>query len=146
MYNNDMNGQQPMPMNMQQPMMNYPMLNMQQFQRVFINGDQIVNMDNIVIGVKREVYEEALNIAEEYKKVLEEHGLIEKERTPEEMAAEQAKLLNSINSSLQTILDRVDDLDGRMTNVERKGGQHGNQPTKATSDGIKADGNKPVKA
>lgn len=59
------------------------------------------------IGVTLEKYKELEDISMQYYNKLIEAGLIEKEKTPEEIAAEQNKLINSLFNELKDLKEEL---------------------------------------
>lgn len=132
---------------------------------VRINGDQIVYgfgpNQNTVLGYTAKAYEELLQIAEDYKKVLMDHGLIEKEKTPEELAAEQKDMLSRIMDTLDGVMNRLDGYGSSMDSLEKRmhalENRKGTKPVEEaqvyevghpenTSNGVKADRSRSGKA
>ena len=59
------------------------------------------------IGVTLEKYKELEDISMQYYNKLIEAGLIEKEKTPEEIAAEQNKIINSLFNELKDLKEEL---------------------------------------
>lgn len=82
---------------------------------VQIDGDKIVQFgvnNGQVLGYTAKAYEEAVKLAEDYEKVLVEHGLLEKEKTQEETMKE-------LSDNVGRILSMVEDVSGRVAALER---------------------------
>lgn len=89
----------------------------------YINQGKIFNTYNQQIGVSMEEYNRVLGVAKDYKKVLEDRGIIEKEKTPEEMNKElhltiskQAEIMAKMTETIQAINEKV-------TLLEKRNGQ-----------------------
>lgn len=96
-----------------------------------INGNQILeqdkNGDMIQIGWTKEYCDEveeiandAINKAEQYKQILIDHGIIEKEKTPEEIAKEQVekqeKLIQEQFQSMEKMMSLINKLEAKIDN------------------------------
>lgn len=81
----------------------------------FIVGDEIKQTDQmgqqVLVGYTLKAYNELLEIAEKYKKKLEDAGLIQKQLTPEEMQAKQ-------NELMQKMIDKFETFDKRLSGLE----------------------------
>ena len=80
----------------------------------YVNQGKIFNTYNQQIGVSMEEYNRVLGVAKDYKKVLEDKGIIEKEKTPEEMNKElqltiskQAEIMAKMTETIQAINEKV---------------------------------------
>lgn len=81
---------------------------------VRIDGEKIIQigMQEQLIGYTKKAYEEAVSLSEDYEKLLIEHGIIEKERTPED-------LMKDLSSKMDRILSSMTSLDGRVSKLEK---------------------------
>lgn len=68
------------------------------------------------IGYTTESYEQLINIAEQYKKKLEDAGLIEKQLTPEEVQKKQNELMEKLISKFEGLENRMTDIEKELTN------------------------------
>lgn len=86
---------------------------------VRIDGDKIMNLtpgaQGQVLGYTVKAYEDAVSLAEEYEKMLVEHGIIKKEKTPEEAMQDMSQKMDRILSSLENISSRVSVLEDMAT-------------------------------
>ena len=82
----------------------------------FVDGDEIKQVDQfgkqVLVGYSVSKFNKLLDVAEQYKKKLEDAGLIEKVLSPEE---KQTQLL-------EKILSKVDGLESRISSLEGKDG------------------------
>lgn len=87
---------------------------------VRIDGNKIIQlgMQEQVIGYTSKAYDDAVALAEEYEKMLIEHGIIKKEKTAEEQMDDIAKKMDAILSSLNGINERVVALEEMTTKPE----------------------------
>ncbi len=69
------------------------------------------------VGVTMEKYNELLNVANKFQEKLEELGVLEKEKTPEEIQKENNNLLNMLNNKLESFSERLEVLE--KSNFER---------------------------
>lgn len=63
------------------------------------------------VGVTIEKYNELLNVANKFQEKLEELGVLEKEKTPEEIQKENNNLLNMLNNKLESFSERLEALE-----------------------------------
>ena len=96
--------------------MNYRELNFNMPSFVgYISGTKIFNTYNQQVGVTNDEYNKAVNLAKEYKKVLEDKGIIEKPKTPEEMLkesiAQQNEMLMQMTQTIKALTDKVSTLE-----------------------------------
>lgn len=82
---------------------------------VRIDGNKIIQigMQEQLIGYTKSAYDEAVSLSEDYEKLLIEHGIIEKERTPEDM-------MKDLSSKLDKVLSSMISLDNRVSSLEKK--------------------------
>ena len=84
---------------------------------IFIEGQEIKQVDQmgkqVLVGYTLAKFNQLMDVAEQYKKKLEDAGLIEKKLTPEEMQAKQ-------NALMEKLLDKFEGLDKRMTDLEKE--------------------------
>lgn len=82
----------------------------------YIDGNIIKQLDNMgkqsVVGYTVSAYNEVIEIAEGYKKKLEDAGLIEKELTQEEILQKQNELLQKMIGKLDAQEKRLALLEG----------------------------------
>lgn len=87
----------------------------------YVNQNKIFNAyTNQQIGVTLEEYNKALNVAKEYKKILEDKGIIEKERTPEEMQRELQEVIKHQNEVMAQMADTIKAINDKVNNLEEK--------------------------
>lgn len=104
----------------------------------YVNQGKIFNAyTNQQIGVTIEEYNKALNIAKEYKKVLEDKGIIEKQKTPEEIQKELQETINRQNEVMAKMAETIKSISEKVNNLEEKkdvkqasGSQHSEQVLK----------------
>ena len=81
----------------------------------YVSGTKIYNTYNQQIGVTNEEYNKAVNLAKEYKKVLEDKGIIEKPKTPEEILkeslAQQNEMLMQMTQTIKSLTEKVSNLE-----------------------------------
>jgi len=70
------------------------------------------------IGYTNEAYEQLMGIAEQYKKKLEDAGLIQKELTPEEIQAKQNQLMEKLFNKLDSFESRLSGLETSLGGTE----------------------------
>lgn len=92
-----------------------------------VEGDKIVQVDYMgnsvqIIGATQKLYEGALKMASEYRDKLIEAGILQKEKTPQEIQQEQSDMIKQL-------LGKVNDLEERLNGkpVNATGGA--NAPT-----------------
>lgn len=89
---------------------------------VRLENDKIVNLtpgaQGQVLGYTAKAYEDAVALAEEYEKMLIEHGIIKKEKTPEEAMQDMSDKMDRILSSIESISTRVSALEEMATKPE----------------------------
>lgn len=71
-----------------------------------------------LLGYTTGSYEQLMAIAEQYKKKLEDAGLIEKKLTPEEIQKKQAELMEKMLNNIDSISKRLENLEGSLGGVE----------------------------
>lgn len=86
----------------------------------YISGTKIYNTYNQQVGVTNEEYNKAVNLAKEYKKVLEDKGIIEKPKTPEELLKESLAQQNEV---LMQMTQTIKQLNEKVQNLEQKNEQ-----------------------
>lgn len=86
----------------------------------FVNQGKIFNSYNQQIGVTLEEYNKALNVAKEYKKVLEDKGIIPKEKTPEEIQKELQETINRQNDVMAKMAETIKLISEKVNNLEEK--------------------------
>ena len=75
---------------------------------VDIRNDEIIDVaNNRKIGVVIEKYKELENISMEYYNKLIEAGIIEKEKTPEEIAKEQNELISNLYKEIKSMQQEI---------------------------------------
>lgn len=77
-----------------------------------VEGDKIVQVDYMgnsvqIVGATQKLYEGALKMASEYRDKLIEAGLLQKEKTPQEIQQEQSEMMKQL-------LCKVNDLEERL--------------------------------
>lgn len=89
---------------------------------VKIENDKIINLSpgtqNQLLGYTTKAYEDAVKLAEDYEKMLIEHNIIQKEKTPEEQMQDLSSKMDIILSSLNGINERVIALEEMTTKPE----------------------------
>lgn len=87
----------------------------------YVNQGKIFNAyNNQQIGVTNDEYNKALNIAKEYKKVLEDKGIIEKEKTPEEIQKELQETIKRQNEVMAQMADTIKSISDKVNDMEKK--------------------------
>lgn len=92
------------------------------------NGTQL-------IGVTNAVHNEVIDMATGFKDKLVEHGIIQKERTPEELQMETQQMMTSM-------LEVINDLKNEVKEL-KEDGIKSTKLTSTDSDGIEIDGKRP---
>lgn len=86
-----------------------------------IDGDNIVSTDfygnKTVVGVTTKKYEETMNLLNEYYNKLVDAGIIQKEKTPEEIVKEQQDLMNNMMIQMKEMQSRLDSLQNSNHNI-----------------------------
>ena len=91
----------------------------------YVSGTKIYNTYNQQVGVTNEEYNKAVNLAKEYKKVLEDKGIIEKQKTPEELLKESLAQQNEV---LLQMTQTIKQLNEKVQSLEKKNEQtNGNE-------------------
>lgn len=86
----------------------------------YVSGTKIFNTYNQQVGVTNEEYNKAVNLAKEYKKVLEDKGIIEKPKTPEELLKESISQQNEV---LLQMTQTIKELNEKVSTLEKKNEQ-----------------------
>lgn len=86
----------------------------------YINQGKIFNTYNQQIGVVLDEYNKAVNLAKEYKKVLEDKGIIEKQKTPEEIQKELQETIKRQNEVMAKMADTIKSINDKVNNMEKK--------------------------
>ena len=87
----------------------------------YINQNKIFNAyNNQQIGVTLDEYNKAVNIAKEYKKILEDKGIIEKEKTPEEMQKELQETIKRQSEVMAQMADTIRAINEKVNSLEEK--------------------------
>ena len=95
----------------------------------YVSGTKIFNTYNQQVGVTNEEYNKAVNLAKEYKKVLEDRGIIEKPKTTEEILREsltqQNEVLLQMTQTIKELNEKVSTLEkiNEQTNDDESGKQ-----------------------
>jgi hypothetical protein len=78
----------------------------------YIDDENIVSADfygnKQIVGVTMKKYNETMDLLNSYYNKLVELGVIEKEKTPEDIAKEQQELMQSMMKQLQTMQEKID--------------------------------------
>lgn len=92
-----------------------------------IEGDNILSSDfygnKTLIGVTIKKYQETLDLLNTYYNKLVELGVIEKEKTPEEVAKEQQEMIKAMMLQMQHMQEKIDSLNEQKQPI-RKDIQH----------------------
>lgn len=77
-----------------------------------VNGDDIMEVNNSgqtqVIGKSNKWCNDLLEVANEYKKLCVDNGLIEEEKTPEQLAKEQIELMQQMMSQMVNMQKEIE--------------------------------------
>ena len=92
----------------------------------YVNQGKIFNTYNQQVGVSLDEYNRVLNIAKDYKKILEEKGIIEKEKTPEEINKELQKTISKQAEIMAQMTETIRSINEKVTLLEVKNGQEQN--------------------
>lgn len=63
------------------------------------------------IGVDLKTYQDLLDVANQYKQALIDHGILEKEKTPEEIIAEQNDIIKRLANAVRDLTKKVEAID-----------------------------------
>lgn len=87
----------------------------------YINQGKIFNAyTNQQVGVTNDEYNKAVNLAKEYKKVLEDKGIIEKQKTPEEVQKELQAIISHQSEIMSKMADTIKAINEKVNNLEEK--------------------------
>lgn len=79
-----------------------------------IDGDNIVSTDfygnKQIVGVTMKKYQDTLDLLNTYYNKLIELGVIEKEKTPEDIAKEQQQMMQAMFTQMQMMQEKLDNL------------------------------------
>ena len=79
-----------------------------------IDGDNIISTDfygnKQVVGVTMKKYQDTLDLLNTYYNKLIELGIIEKEKTPEDIAKEQQQMMQAMFAQMQVMQEKLDSL------------------------------------
>ena len=104
----------------------------------YVNQGKIFNTYNQQIGVSLEEYNRVLGIAKDYKKVLEEKGIIEKEKTPEEINKELQSTISKQAEIMAKMTETIQAINKKVTLLEKSNGQdQNNESSKPISESRK---------
>lgn len=87
-----------------------------------IDGDNIVSTDfygnKQIVGVTMKKYQDTLDLLNTYYNKLIELGVIEKEKTPEDIAKEQQQMMQAMFTQMQMMQEKLDTLTRMFENNE----------------------------
>lgn len=82
-----------------------------------IDGDNIISTDfygnKQVVGVTMKKYQDTLDLLNTYYNKLIELGIIEKEKTPEDIAKEQQQMMQAMFAQMQVMQEKLDSLQSK---------------------------------
>lgn len=88
-----------------------------------IEGDNILSSDfygnKTLVGVTIKKYQDTLDLLNTYYNKLVELGVIEKEKTPEEVAKEQQEMIKTMMLQMQHMQEKIDSLNEQNQNVRK---------------------------
>lgn len=92
---------------------------------VIVENDNIYqlsgwNMQKVPVGVTMNKYNELKQVADGYYNVLIEKGILEKPKTPEEIAQEQQKLMNEMFNQMKAMQDEIKSLKLKSSPVKEE--------------------------
>ena len=104
----------------------------------YVNQGKIFNTYNQQIGVSLDEYNRVLGIAKDYKKVLEEKGIIEKEKTPEEINKELQATISKQSEIMAKMTETIQAINEKVILLEKSNGQdQNNESSKPISESRK---------
>lgn len=65
------------------------------------------------IGVSLAIHKESLELLRKYKAILEEHGIIKREKSPAELQEEMQASVSALTSMVKSLSDKIERLEGR---------------------------------
>jgi hypothetical protein len=93
-----------------------------------IEGDNIISTDfygnKQIVGVTTKKHQETVELLNSYYNKLVDMGVIEKEKTPEDIAKEQQQMMQTMMLQMQTMQQALNELQQNKT----KGEEHEHQP------------------
>lgn len=80
----------------------------------YIDGDNILSTDfygnKTIVGVTSKKYKDTVDLLNTYYNKLVELGVIEKEKTPEDLAKEQQQMMQAMFAQMQAMQEKLDSL------------------------------------
>ena len=96
-----------------------------------IDGDNIVSTDfygnKQIVGVTMKKYQDTLDLLNTYYNKLIELGVIEKEKTPEDIAKEQQQMMQAMFTQMQMMQEKLDNLQKNTDENIMKGENNENE-------------------
>lgn len=93
-----------------------------------IDGDNIYSSDfygnKQLVGVTMKKHKETLDLLDTYYKKLIEVGVIEKEKTPEEIAKEQQRMMQTMMEQMQVMQETIQTLQNQTQNNKGEKNEH----------------------
>lgn len=90
----------------------------------YIDGDNILSTDfygnKQVVGVTMKKHKETLDLLNTYYNKLIELGVIEKEKTPEDIAKEQQQMMQAMFAQMQSMQEKLDSLQNKNDEIIEK--------------------------
>lgn len=88
-----------------------------------IDGDNIISTDfygnKQVVGVTMKKYQDTLDLLNTYYNKLIELGIIEKEKTPEDIAKEQQQMMQAMFVQMQVMQEKLDSLQSKNNEEDK---------------------------
>lgn len=88
-----------------------------------IDGDNIISTDfygnKQVVGVTMKKYQDTLDLLNTYYNKLIELGIIEKEKTPEDIAKEQQQMMQAMFAQMQVMQEKLDSLQSKNNEEDK---------------------------
>lgn len=103
---------------------------------VSVQNDEIT-INGQLMGVTLRLYNETVDKGLEYKEMLIQAGIIEREKTPEELAKEQAAALKTATEALNASLKKQEELMKRIEQYEGGSNEHDEKGRTAGRNGAK---------
>lgn len=101
-----------------------------------IEGDNIVSTDfygnKQIVGVTSKKYQETVDLLNTYYNKLVDLGIIEKEKTPEEIAKEQQEMMSMMMSQMKAMQEKLDSMQERENIKEGNYYEHKSISTEPT--------------
>jgi hypothetical protein len=78
-----------------------------------IKDGNIFDAQNNHIGVTLAAHKEALDLLKNYKSLLEEHGIIQKQKSPEELQKEMQMSVSALTNMVQSLTEKIERLESK---------------------------------